>query len=230
MPQVFRAKSLLTNLATETGDAYFNSMSTFRNEGLNRVLSPELRDALGGYTPRQIFHDRFQKVRHLGPLEQMQAVDLETYLPGDILVKADRTTMAHSLEGRSPWLDYRMVELAASLPTEFKLRQKQGKYIFKHALRRFIPAKISQRRKMGFSVPLADWLRTSLRPTFEEAVFEPGMSEYLSFPEVSRIWAEHQSGLHNHDRKLWNLLMLACWRAQHLTKTGETPWLSAVLA
>src|ERR1035437_5827337 len=216
LPQIFRAKTLLTNLAQEIGDAYFTSMTAFRDQTLDAVLSAELRGALGDHSPRRQYRERFQAVHHLPPLEQMQSVDLETYLPGDILVKADRATMAHSLESRSPWLDFRLAELAGRLPSGFKLRGKTGKHIFKEAVRPYIPEATIRRPKWGFGVPLAEWLRTSLKPTSEPPVLGEPMDRYFSLGEVRRIWGEHQSGLHNHDRKLWSLLMLACWDARHL--------------
>jgi len=222
LPQVFRAKTLLTNLAQEIGDAYFTSMTAFRDHTLDAVLSPELRGALDGYSPRRQYGERFQAVRHLPPLEQMQSVDLDTYLPGDILVKADRATMAHSLESRSPWLDFRLAELAGRLPAGFKLRGRTGKHIFKRALAPYIPDEVITRRKMGFSVPLADWFRTSLKPVFQEQVLKPEMEQYLSLGETRRIWSEHQSGLYDHSRKLWNVLMLACWAARHHSGTRNS--------
>jgi asparagine synthase (glutamine-hydrolysing) len=130
LPQAFRAKSLLVNLAQELGDAYFTSMTAFRDEGLRSVMSPEMYESLDGYNSRQVFRGRFEAIRHLDPLQQMQRVDLETYLPGDILVKADRTTMAYSLESRSPWLDYRMAELACRLPSWMKMHGRVRKYMF----------------------------------------------------------------------------------------------------
>lgn len=223
LPQVFRAKTLLTNLAQEIGDAYFTSMTAFRDETLDAVLSAEMRGSLGDYSPRRKYRERFHAVRHLPPLEQMQSVDLDTYLPGDILVKADRATMAHSLESRSPWLDFRLAELAGRLRSNFKLHGKTGKHIFKQAVRPYVPEAIIHRRKSGFSVPLAEWLRTSLKPTFESTVLCEPMERYFSLGEVRRIWNEHQSGLHNHDRKLWSLLMLACWDARHLGAPHAPP-------
>jgi asparagine synthase (glutamine-hydrolysing) len=214
LPQVFRAKTLLTNLSQEIGDAYFTSMSSFRDGGLDAVLSEDARRALRSYSPRESFRARFQAFQHLSPLEQMQAVDFQTYLPGDILVKADRATMAYSLEARSPWLDYRLVEFACRLPHFLKVRGRIGKYIFKQAMAPAVPAAILERRKMGFSIPLAHWFRTSLKPIFEAAVLTEEMVPYLSLAEVRRIWMEHQSGLHNHDKKLWNLLMLGSWLAR----------------
>ena len=215
LPRVFRAKTLLINIADELGDAYFTSMSAFRDSGLEAVLSPDLRAALGDYSPRENFRSRFRAVREQPPLEQMQWVDMETYLPGDILVKADRATMAYSLESRSPWLDYRLAELAFRLPSAFKIHGRTGKYIFKRAMEKYIPKAVIERPKMGFSVPLAEWFRTSLKARFQTLVLSAEMEEFLSLGEVRRIWEEHQSRRHNHDRKLWNLLMLAAWNQCH---------------
>jgi asparagine synthase (glutamine-hydrolysing) len=214
LPQVFRAKTLLTNLSQQIGDSYCTSMSVFREADLSAVLSPETRRTLGSYSPSERFRRRFEAVRHLGPLEQMQAVDFETYLPGDILVKLDRATMAHSLEARSPWLDYRLAELACRLPAAFKLSGTRGKHAFKLAMAPYVPAELIERRKVGFVVPLAGWFRSSLGSTFRDLVNRPEMEQYVSLPEVKRLWEEHQSGARNHERKLWNLLMLACWDAR----------------
>jgi asparagine synthase (glutamine-hydrolysing) len=212
LPQVLRAKSMLINIAAETGDAYFSSMTGFRDGGLQAILSSDLRQSLAGYDPRAGFRERFTAVRHLQPLEQMQSVDFDTYLPGDILVKMDRATMAHSLEARSPWLDHRLVDLACSLPAHWKLRRQIGKAILKDAVRPYIPSETLSRRKMGFAVPLAHWFRTSLKPVFESQVLTLDGAQYLSLAETRRLWKEHQAGFANHDRKLWSLLMLTLWQ------------------
>jgi asparagine synthase (glutamine-hydrolysing) len=215
LPQVFRAKTLLGNLALDVGDSYFTSMSTLRDGVLDSVLSPDLRSTLNGYCPRDSFRRRFQKFSHLPPLQQMQAVDMETYLPGDILVKADRATMAHSLESRSPWLDYRLAELSFRLPEGLKIHRGIGKYAFKKAVEPLVPHENIYRSKMGFSVPLAQWFQSSLRAVFRSLVLDnTDMDRYVFRPGVRRLWNEHQSGLANHDRKLWNLLMLACWHSR----------------
>jgi asparagine synthase (glutamine-hydrolysing) len=135
-------------------------MTVFRDAALQAILAPGLR----GHDPRPGYCERFARVAHLPPLEQMQAVDLETYLPGDILVKADRATMAYSLESRSPWLDYRLAELAARMPPAWLLKGMQGKWIFKRMLEPRLPREILYRPKMGFVVPLAEWFRGPLGP------------------------------------------------------------------
>jgi asparagine synthase (glutamine-hydrolysing) len=216
LPQVFRARTMLQNLSRDIGDAYFTSMSSFRDDGLAAALSPELRRELGGFDPRESFRSRFGAVSHLHPLEQMLAVDYETYLPGDILVKADRATMAYSLEGRSPMLDYRLGELAFRLPPGWKIHGRERKHILKQAVQRDLPAELIHRPKMGFAPPLAMWFRTALKPAFQALVLNPEMEQFLSPGEARRLWGEHQSGIANHDRKLWNLLVLGCWHATHV--------------
>ena len=229
LPQVFRAKSLLTCLSQELADAYFTSMSATTDAELNRIVSPELEGKLNGYRPRQRFRSLFEGVQELGPLEQLQSVDFETYLPGDILVKMDRATMAHSLEARAPMLDHRLAELACSMPTGFKLHGSVGKHVLKQAVRDDVPAAVIERRKSGFTAPLAHWFRTSLKPIFESSVLEGAMQEFLSVDQVRRIWKEHQSGARNHDRKLWNLLMLAQWSGRHREAGGRTAIRQGVL-
>jgi asparagine synthase (glutamine-hydrolysing) len=218
MPRIFRAKSTLNFLANELGDAYFTHMSVFRDTDGGDYLSPDMKLQLGGYSPREHFRDRFASRRHLAPLQQMQAVDLETYLPGDILVKVDRATMAFSVEGRCPWLDYRLAELSRGLPANLNLRGSINKYAFKKAMAPYVPEELIVRPKMGFAVPLASWFRTALKPIFENLVFQPEMERYLALGAVRKLWLQHQAKTHNHDRKLWNFLMLAAWDATHLNR------------
>jgi len=228
LPRVFRAKTTLLNLAGEMGDSYFNSISAFRDANLVEILSPDMRRIIAGYDLREQFRTRFQAVKYLTPLEQMQAVDYQTYLPGDILVKVDRATMAFSVESRAPWLDHRIAGLANNLPQSFKLHGKTGKHVFKEAVRPHLPARVIRRTKMGFGIPLSEWLRASLKTAFELFVFNQDMEAYLSLEEARRIWREHQSGLHDHSRKLWSLLMLAAWNERHYCRHEQTRLVESV--
>ena len=220
LPRMFRARSTLQGISSTLAGAYFNAMSRFRDEGLAAILSAPLRRQLNGYSCRQTFCDRFREYAELPPLSQLQAVDWRTYLPGDILVKVDRATMAYSLESRAPWLDHRLAELAATLPTPLKVRGHNGKTLFKEAVSRYIPPVLVQRRKMGFVVPLASWFRTSLKATFEQTVLREAAAEYLNLDAARNLWRQHQSGVRDHSSTLWNLLMLACWDSHH--RRGES--------
>ncbi|MCC7498369.1 MAG: asparagine synthase (glutamine-hydrolyzing) [Bryobacterales bacterium] len=215
LPRIFRAKATLAGISTGLAGAYYSAVTALGDGALAAMLSPEMNRARADYTPRAAFCERFQAYAHLPALQQMQAVDYETYLPGDILVKVDRATMAHSLESRAPWLDHRIAELAGRLPASYKLKGGVGKYVFKAAMRPHLPTDLLGRTKMGFSVPLRQWFHGSLKPVFEAAVLRPEMERYVSPREVKRIWAEHQAGFRNHQVTLWNLLMLARWDEHH---------------
>ena len=215
LPRVFRAKASLTELAQSFGQAYAETMSGFRFGLLDKVIAPELREEIKGYSPQRKFAERFAAHRHLSPLKQLQAVDLETYLPGDILVKVDRATMAYSLEARCPWLDYRLGELAFRVPDSFHLDGGVGKRLFKRVAEPRIPAEIIQRKKMGFVSPIGAWLRSSLKSTFERVVFRPDLGRYIDLNATRRVWQSHQAGARNYERELWALLMLACWEDAH---------------
>ncbi len=210
LPQIFRAKTLLSNLSRDLAEAYYHSMTVFRGAELERILTGEARAALEGYDTLEQYEQRFRPYRELAPLHQLQAVDVETYLPGDILVKADRATMAYSLESRSPWLDYRLGELAASLPPEWKISGRNGKFIFKKTVEPLVPGEILWRPKMGFVMPLKEWFRGELRPVFEREVLKGG-GGLIDRSEAARLLEEHLSGVRNRDRWLWNLLVLQRW-------------------
>jgi asparagine synthase (glutamine-hydrolysing) len=214
-PRAFRARTVLRNISASLADAYFNAVTCFRDASLDRILAPELRRRLDGYSPRADWARRFEGVSHLSPLQQMQSVDFETYLPADILVKVDRATMAYSLESRAPWLDHRLAELACGMPQSMHVSLSGGKLAFKRAMRDLLPEQILSRSKMGFAVPLHRWFQTTLRQPFEAMVFRPEIEQYVDLVEVRRLWAEQSSGRGRHEQKLWSLFMLANWEAVH---------------
>jgi len=215
-PRPLRAKSTLTELSQELGDSYFSAISTFRDAAFERVLASSLQRDLNGYSPRADFAGRFAQYSGLPPLKQMQAVDLETYLPGDILVKVDRASMAFSLETRAPFLDHRLANLICAMPSDFLLHGGTGKYVLKKALEPMVPAPIINRPKMGFGVPMDAWFRSSLKNPFQSIVLSDRMASLISITEARKIWEDHQSGRRNYGNELWHLLMLAGWVNVHL--------------
>ena len=152
------------------------------------------------------------------PLQGMLYLDFAEYLTDNILVKVDRASMAVSLEVRCPFLDIRVVDFAWSLPLAMRFNQEGGKRIVKKILERYLPPELTERPKMGFGIPLSDWLRTSLREWAEDLLDENTLRRQGFFrPEaVHRIWKQHQVGWQNHDFLLWSLLMFQSWyREQH---------------
>lgn len=207
-PRPLRAKSTLQALARSAIEAYFHNFSLIPDTERRALYSPALRRALAGYRAIEVFNRHLPKAPE-DPLSQVQYLDFKTYLPGDILTKVDRASMAHSLEVRVPILDHKFVEWHATLPPALKLHNMEGKYIFKRALEPYLPQEVLYRPKMGFAVPLASWFRGPLRERTRSALLAGSLAEYDLFDptRVARLVGDHQAGRRDHSAAIWALLM-----------------------
>ena len=156
-------------------------------------------------------------------LSLVQYLDLKTYLPGDILTKVDRASMAHGLEVRVPLLDHELVEWMSGLPPSLKLRGGVGKYLFKKGLEPYLPADLLYRDKMGFSVPLADWFRGPLRSRLQRSLASPVLAGcgIFNLDYVQELMNQHQSGRRDHSAPLWSLLMFESFLRQLEQTPGQ---------
>lgn len=154
-------------------------------------------------------------------VEEAQFLDTRFWLPGNLLLRGDRMTMAHSLELRCPFLDYRIVELGARLPLDLKVRGSSGKLILKRLAARRLPKHIVHRRKWGFKVPLAEWFRTSLAGLLQDVLLSPAAlgRGYFREKELRRLIDVHLSGRRNYEKQLWILLLLELWHVMFIDRT-----------
>ena len=207
LPRPLRLRRTLQNLARDPALAYARSVSANLPEEVLSVIRPELRAAIGD--PLQPVLDAYRRGQNRDPLQRATAADFATWLPGDILVKVDRTSMATALEVRAPFLDQKMVEFAARIPTARKLHGAQTKVFLRRALaRRLDPAALT-RKKQGFSVPLRSWLQGRVGDLLSLELEGRQLREWVD-PEVVRsMLVQHRRGVRDHAELLWAVLMFA---------------------
>jgi asparagine synthase (glutamine-hydrolysing) len=208
-PRFVRGKTTFQALARDSAEAYLHGVSIWSGEMREELFTPAFKRELQGYRAEEVFHRHLEGKTFADPLRMVQYLDFQTYLPGDILTKVDRASMAHSLEVRVPLLDHHFVEWAARVPTAMKLRGGEGKAILKKALEPHLPHEVLYRDKMGFAVPLDVWFRDSLRERIRRTVTGERLksSGYFVPEQLDRIMRQHETGARNHSAPLWTLLM-----------------------
>jgi asparagine synthase (glutamine-hydrolysing) len=194
------------------------------------VLSKERRADLigaGGDFPAEhgMVERLFDEVQALDAVDAVLAVDTLFYLPTDLLVKMDITSMANSLEARSPFLDHRLVEFAARLPSSFKLRRLTTKYLLKRTLRGIVPFANLQRSKRGFAVPIGRWLRTELRDVLSDHLLSSRLAQHglLRQEALDALIGAHLRLEMDCTHQLWALLMLELWYRASLNHPAHAP-------
>jgi asparagine synthase (glutamine-hydrolysing) len=209
-PQIFRAKTSLQAIGASSEEAYARAVGVVPPEIRASLYSPAMRSLLQGHRAEDRYIATMRSAPAEDSLSRAQYADLKIWLPGDILTKVDRTSMAVSLEAREPLLDHRLVEFAARLPRNMRLRRGTGKWLMKEALGGILPHDILHRRKMGFVTPISAWFRGPLADRAAELAHAPAFAELGCFDTaaISRIAAEHRSGRSDHGRLLWQLTML----------------------
>ncbi|MCI0487864.1 MAG: asparagine synthase (glutamine-hydrolyzing) [Blastocatellia bacterium] len=215
-----QAKRFLTAAARPVASRYGQWVGYFGREAKQNLYTDRFRASLDGHNPDEWMESLFSETQDLDPVEAAMAVDVRSYLPYDLLVKVDITSMSNSLEARSPFLDHEVMEFAARLPVEFKLRGRQSKYLLKRAFSDLLPAENVSRRKMGFGVPVGEWFRGALRPLLEDALLSERSLKrgYFQPVTIRRLVADHLERRADHSSSLWNLLMLELWHREFIEK------------
>lgn len=179
----------------------------FEPERLNELMAQKFDLLETAYSSKEL------KKEYYTPLSYMMAIDYTTYMLDDILQKVDRATMTASLEGREPFMDQRIIEFAARLPDEYKYHQGIKKYILREVVHRHVPKEMMDRPKMGFAIPIADWLRTDLRDLLETYLSEDRIKKegFFQWDYVSKLKTQFLLGKKEFDLKIWYLLMFEMW-------------------
>lgn len=215
LPRPLRLKGFLTNLSLSFEKAYWRDMSFYFSPEKKKLLyNGDFRELVSPDASFAVFAPFFERNQNKDAVTRAQYVDIKTYMTEDILVKVDRMSMAHSLEVRSPILDHKLMEYAAGLPSTLKLNQSESKYIFKKINQGRLPHDILYRKKQGFSVPLAQWIRNELSEYIQETLFGPksGIDTYLNAQYVKGLWDSHQRGVNDQSSQIWSVFMFELWR------------------
>ncbi len=209
-PRPFRAKTTLLSLARSGAQGYAEAVGVTGPEQRHRLYSDRARSALGDYRSETHMHRLMENAPARSGLDQAQYADMKMWLPGDILTKLDRTSMAVGLEAREPLLDHRLMEFAASLPENMRVRRGQGKYLMKQTMERYLPKDILYRPKMGFVTPISEWLRGPLADTARGIASSKTLAQldWLDAGSMAKVADDHISGRSDNGRLLWQLIML----------------------
>lgn len=209
-PRPLRAKTTLQALGMDGAEAYARAVGVTSPEWRARLFSAEAKAALSGHRAEDRYVAAMRGAPARDAIDRAQYADLKIWLPGDILTKTDRASMAVGLEAREPLLDHRLVEYAARLPAAMRVRGGQGKWLMKKALEPYLPRDILYRPKMGFVTPISAWFRGALADE-AASLSQSGLlreTGWFELAELGRIAADHRAGRADHGRTLWQMLML----------------------
>ena len=218
-----KAGSLLHSLSLEPAMGFYITNSMISDEHWNSLVKSEVSKKLGSYHPSTLTLEKYNEADGPDHLSKILYTDIKTYLPGGILVKVDRMSMANSLEVRAPLLDYELVEFAASVPSHLKFNNGEKKYLLKEAFKNSLPESILYRKKMGFSVPLATWLREDLKELcIKKLVKEPkGLVQVFKQEQINKYWTQHLKGSHDHSNMIWSMLIFQLWWDNYMEPTSS---------
>jgi asparagine synthase (glutamine-hydrolysing) len=223
LPHSAWGRNYLHNVSLDSVDRFLDSVSVFTNLTKRALYKPEFRAQLQNEEySSQRFRSLAERVRTGDPLDVLLYLDSKTYLPGDILTKVDRMSMAVSLEARAPLLDHKLIEFVARIPAALKLRGTETKHIFKRAIADFVPPEILHRAKQGFGVPIQQWINEQLRQQIHDTLTDSTARQrgYLDPRYVTQLLSEHERGRRDHANPLWTLFMLELWQRLFIDDQG----------
>jgi asparagine synthase (glutamine-hydrolysing) len=229
LPRAAYGKQFLRNISLPDGARFVDSLSYFGADAKRSLLGDAIRRELNGHDSSTAFERLFAEPRSADQIERLLYLDSKTYLPGDILTKVDRMSMAHSIEARVPLLDHELIEFVETIPSNLKLRGQTTKHILKQAMADLIPNEIIHRPKMGFGVPLRKWLNNELRELLYDTLTDRRARErgLLDPQAVLALLDEHARGRRDNSLHLWGLLNLELWHRSFIDRQPEPSFAGA---
>ena len=208
-----RIKRFVAGLAESPELRYLRWITIFDAERRHELYMPEFQERIGGFNSASFLLNCYAMCRDRDLVTRTTCVDVHSYLPCDILTKVDIATMAHSLEARCPFLDHKVMELAARMPIGLKQNHGKGKRVLLETFSDLLPDSIQTRKKMGFGVPLAQWFRNELRPLLNDTLLDSTARSrgYFRPEAVQQLIDEHQSEKWDHSYRLWTLIVFERW-------------------
>ena len=220
-----RLERMADSVLADGGGRFGAWLAFFSRPQLDELYTPEFRDSLQPFSVSGLIDEKLDRSDATSLTESLLDADIQTYLVGDLLVKMDISTMAHSLEARSPLLDHEYMEMTAALPDRLKLGQRDPKHLFKRAVRPLLPRQVLRRPKMGFTIPLADWFRGELRDLPRDVLLDPVATDRAIFrPDaIQGLIDDHVSGRADHANRLWALVQLELWFRTFIDARRDAP-------
>lgn len=207
----YKLRQFLSGLKLPYRRAHYSWRQIFSDAEQQTILRPDVMAELSGFDTFNSFDRHFDRVRDCHLIDQAMYVDAKTFMTDDILVKVDRSSMTNSLEVRSPILDYRIMEFAAGLPVEWKLKRLQKKYLFKCTVSSRLPKNVTNRKKSGFNSPLNHWLNSSMGDMAYEATVCSPMLEWFQREAIEDLWRQHRSRKRDNGFRLMGLTCMGLW-------------------
>ncbi|HEX6649328.1 MAG TPA: asparagine synthase (glutamine-hydrolyzing) [Pyrinomonadaceae bacterium] len=219
LPHATWGRNYLHNVSLDPISRYLDSVSVFTSLNRRSLYTSDFAEKIGpgGYAAR-LFAELVQNVKTDDEVDRLLYLDSKTYLPGDILTKVDRMSMAVSLEARAPLLDHKLIEFVTTVPSTLKLAGLETKHLLKRAVADLVPAEILHRPKQGFGVPIQEWINQQLRSRIRDTLSDARTRQrgYVDSRYVDVLLDEHERGRRDHSMSLWALVMLELWQRQFL--------------
>lgn len=207
MPEGMRGKSFLERGTTPMEERYVGNAKIFEEAEKQKLL----KNYLAGHPYQDVTRPFYDASKGYDPIDRMQFIDIHTWLNGDLLLNADRTTMAHSLELRTPFLDKEVFKVARTLPSDIRIANGTTKYILRKAAESFVPDNVLYRKKLGFPVPIRHWLKDEMNEWAKGIIRESATDHLINKQYVLQLLDDHCAGKADNSRKIWTVLTFMVW-------------------